>query len=59
MDAISTLEERAASYGRRLARGYFKNRKGHGGAPVTKVTFTEAEMAALVAVAYQQGAKDR
>jgi hypothetical protein len=45
----------AQAYGRRTARKLLSGRTGHGGGPCTKRVFTEAELAALCAIAYAAG----
>lgn len=51
------VSEAAIAFGKKAAEKKFTGRKGHGGAPVSYVTLTQLEYAALAAFAFEQGAK--
>lgn len=53
------LKKAAVDYGMQAATNYFRGRKGHGGGPVGKVLLTQAELAAVLAIGYEAGAKNR
>ncbi len=45
----------AKDYAAQMAAKLFVGRKGHGGAPINRRAFTQAEVAALVSTAYDAG----
>lgn len=45
------------TFGARLARAMFKDRKGHGGGPCTRRVLSEKDLTNLLQAAYEQGFK--
>jgi len=56
-DAKQAIEQASAAFGAALAARLFRGRKGHGGAPASEVHLKEAELADMLAVAHEVGAK--
>lgn len=54
---MSALRERAIAFGRQGARNMLAKRKGHGGGPCVRRTLDEAQIAGLLAAAFEAGFK--